>query len=130
MTASGTALNAPGSTQTADQIAPVQILKGINTSPWFSPASFSQPTGTGVFGNSGRNPLSGPGLFNLDFSLFKVISFRERYSLELRGEAFSITNTPQFSNPNASISTPSTFGYVTGTQGGNRTMQLGAKFSF
>jgi len=38
---SATGLNAPGNTQTANQIAPVQILHGINTgNPWFSTSSF------------------------------------------------------------------------------------------
>ncbi|MBV9678587.1 MAG: hypothetical protein JO185_19790 [Acidobacteriaceae bacterium] len=50
--------------------------------------------------------------------------------MEVRGEAFSLTNTPQFSNPNSSVSNTSNFGYVTGTSGGNRTLQLGAKFNF
>ncbi|MBV9223933.1 MAG: TonB-dependent receptor, partial [Acidobacteriaceae bacterium] len=131
VTASGTALNMPGNTQTANQIAPVQILGGVGpNSPWFSPSSFAPPTAAGVYGNTGRNIFDGPGLFNLDASLAKVIRYKERYSLEVRGEAFSLTNTPQFSNPNSSVSNTSNFGYVTGTSGGNRTLQLGAKFNF
>lgn len=131
ITADGAALNAPGNTQTADQIAPVQILGGIGpNSPWFSPSSFRQPTAAGVFGNTGRNIFDGPGFVNLDASLIKVISFKERYSLELRGETFAITNTPQFSNPNNNVNNAVNFGYVTGTSGGNRSLQLGAKFNF
>ena len=43
--ANGSSLNTPGATQTADQVAPVTILYGINTpskggSAWFSQASF------------------------------------------------------------------------------------------
>jgi hypothetical protein len=130
MLASGNALDAPGNTQTANQIAPVQILKGVGSSgPWFSPTSFANTTAPGVFANTGRNILSGPGFFDLDASLFKIIRFQERYSLELRGEAFAITNTPQFSNPGTTV-TSSNFGYVTGVNGGNRLLQLGAKFNF
>ncbi len=133
VTASGTSLNMPSNTQTANQVGPVNILKGINQQPWFDPRAFQSPTAAGQFGNTGRNILSGPGLFNLDASLFKVVSFRERYQLELRGEAFSISNTPHFANPNSSLTSSSNFGYVTGTVSGDpgaRTMQLGAKFSF
>jgi hypothetical protein len=130
LTPSTNNLNAPGNTQTVNQIAPVQILHGIGpNSPWFSAASFSTPTANGQIGNTGRNFFSGPGFFNLDFSLFKVISFREHYQLELRAEAFSVTNTPQFSNPGTTLGS-TTFGYITSASGGNRTMQLGAKFSF
>jgi hypothetical protein len=132
VTASGTALNAPGNTQTADQVAPVQILHNIGPgAQWFSTSSFAQPTAVGVFGNTGRNILSGPGFFDLDASLFKVINFTERYNLEIRGEAFNLTNTGQFGNPGSSI-TSGNFGQVTGLVGsaGGRTLQLGLKFNF
>jgi hypothetical protein len=130
VTSSGTALALPGSTQTADQVAAVNILGGVGpNSPWFDPTAFKAPTAAGVAGNTGRNILSGPGFFNLDASLAKLITFRERYKFELRGEFFGVTNTPQFNNPNAVASTPSTFGYITGAAGG-RTAQLGAKVQF
>jgi hypothetical protein len=130
LTASGNALNTPGNTQTPNQIAPVNILHGVGpNTPWFDPASFATPTTPGVFGSMGRNVFDGPGFFDLDASLFKIISFKERYQLELRGEAFGITNTPQFSNPGVSMTSSSNFGYVTGA-GGARTLQLGAKFTF
>jgi hypothetical protein len=127
--ASGTALAAPGNSQTADQIAAVTYPKGINTgNEWFSRASFSAPTATGVFGNSGRNIISGPGFYNLDFSLFKIFALTEKIKAELRAEAFSATNTPQFSNPGTTVGNAN-FGYVTGA-GGGRGMQLGFKVNF
>ncbi|MGA2116544.1 MAG: TonB-dependent receptor, partial [Bryobacteraceae bacterium] len=138
ITASGSSLNTPGETQTANQVAPVQILHGINTgNPWFSTSSFAQPTGV-AFGTSGRNIMNGPGLFSLNLSLFKNIQVHERYTLQLRLESFNMTNTPEFNNPQTSL-TSSTFGYVTGTlgsgtgvngTGGGRAIQLGCKFSF
>jgi len=128
----------PGEAQTANQVAPVEILHGINQgSPWFSTSSFAQPTGV-VFGNTGRNILSGPGLFALNLSLFKNFRINERVNLELRGETFNLTNTPEFDNPSGSL-TSSTFGYVTSTvgsgtgdngAGGGRAVQLGVKLSF
>jgi len=139
ISASGSSLNTPqGETQTANQVAPVQILHGINTGNlWFSTSSFTQPTGV-VFGTSGRNIMSGPGLFALNVSLVKNFKIRERLNVELRCETFNLTNTPQFSNPQGSL-TSSSFGYVTGTlssgtgvngTGGGRAVQLGAKVSF
>jgi hypothetical protein len=114
----------------------VQILHGINIgSPWFDPTAFVPETRPGVFGNSGRNIMTGPGFFNLDASLFKVVKFAERFALEIRGEAFAVTNTPQFSNPNANAANYSpdpaknTFGVVTGA-GGARGLQLGLKLNF
>jgi len=138
ITASGSSLNTPGEQQTATQVAPVQLEHGINTGNlWFNTSSFIQPTGV-TFGTTGRNIISGPGLFALNFSLFKSFKIRERASVELRCETFNVTNTPQFANPSAST-TSSTFGYVTSTlgsgtgvngTGGGRAVQLGAKVSF
>jgi hypothetical protein len=134
----GGALNLPGSTQTADQVAPIQILDGINTgNPWFSKSSFAEPSGA-RFGTTGRNIISGPGLFSLNGSIFRRIDLTERYRLELRAEAFNLTNTPQFANPNTSM-TSSSFGYITSTigsgtgvngTGGGRAAQLSAKVTF
>ncbi len=132
----GSALNTPGSSQTANQVAPVQILHGINIgNPWFTPTAFVPVTTPGVFGNTGRNYFSGPGFFDLDASLFKVIRYKERYSLEIRAEAFSVTNTPQFNNPSTAANNYNpnpainTFGVITGA-GGGRNVQLGMKFNF
>ena len=36
-------------------------------------------------------------------SLFKSFHFGEARRLEFRSEAFNLTNTPQFNNPNANI---------------------------
>ena len=143
ITASGTSLNTPGSTQTANQVAPLEILHGIgSTNPWFSAASFSQPTGA-VFGNTGRNIFSGPGLYSLNLALAKRVKISERIDLELRGESFNVTNTAQFTlaglNTNTLSLTSSTFGYVTQTlgsgtgvnsTGGGRAVQLGARIVF
>jgi len=127
-TYSSSGLNSPGNTQTPDQIAPITYPHGINVgNQWFSTASFGVPA-TGVFGSLGRNPVSGPGFFNLDASLFKIFSMTERINMEIRGEALSITNTPQFSNPNTTLGNAN-FGYITGG-GGGRTLQLGLKVNF
>jgi hypothetical protein len=132
----GSALNTPGSGQTASQVGPYEILHGINIgNPWFTPTAFKVETGNGVFGNLGRNPITGPSFFNLDASIVKVITAKERYTLELRGEAFGATNTAQFNNPNSNAAnfnadpSKNTFGVVTGA-GGGRTLQLGVKLNF
>lgn len=44
--------------------------------------------------------MSGTGLFNLDAWMAQTFGLTERFKMEIHGDAFSITNTPQFSNPN------------------------------
>jgi hypothetical protein len=133
--ASSTSLKAPGNTQTPQLVAPVKILGGIGiANPWFSTTSFAPAVGT-AFGNVGRNYLSGPGFFNLDAALSKSIRFTERYNLDLRLEAFGVTNTPQFffTSGNGTVAgltlNSSSFGHITSATGG-RQLQLGAKFTF
>jgi hypothetical protein len=134
-TASSGSLLAPNNTQTPNLVAPVQILHGIGIgNPWFSTSSFAAPAAD-TFGNVGRNYLSGPNFFNLDAALSKSIRFTERYNLDLRLEAFGVTNTPQFffttGNGTAAGVTlgSSSFGDITSATGG-RILQLGAKFNF
>ena len=125
-----------------DLVAPIAYPKGIATSTtghyWFNPASFAAPptvkaNGQNVFtrmGTLGRDQVFGPGLRSADVSLQKNLQFTERYVLELHGDAFNITNTPQFTNPDGNIN-DSNFGKVTGTQlDSQREIQLAARFTF
>src|SRR5262249_51898277 len=102
---SGTSVNAPGNTQTADQILPeVAILGGHGVGqPYFDPNAFAPVTAV-RFGSAGRNILRGPGVFNLDGSLFRTFRMTERFALQFRAECFGVTNTPQFANPGATAS--------------------------
>ena len=129
-----------GGTATLDQIAPVQILGGINTgNPWFSIGSFAKAA-TNVQGNTGRNIMDGPGMFNLNASLSRTIGFRaEKVKLQLRLETLNVTNTAWFSNPNTSSIGSASFGIISSTvssgtgvngTGGGRVVQLGAKMTF
>lgn len=107
VTSSGTSLNAPGNTQTADQVLPeVKILGNIGRGEsYFDPNAFAPVTAV-RFGSVGRNSLRGPGLVNLDASLFRNFQLTERFKLEFRTEVFNVSNTPAFNNPGANPSTP------------------------
>ncbi len=121
--------NAPGNAQTPNINGPFRVTGGVNDTTWFDTTMFSAPA-SNTFGNVGRNAASGPGFFNLDGSLFRQVRLTERFSLELRAESFSVTNSPrwQLNNPNTNVN-DANFGYIRGA-GGNRSMQLGAKLIF
>jgi hypothetical protein len=140
--------NTPGSSQTADISGPLKILHGVagnaGTNLWFDTSSFSQPLNadgkTPHWGNTGHNAFSGPGLANLDLSLFRKFAITERVKGEFRCETFNFTNTPAFANPSSTLGS-TTFGRVTSTlaglinnQGtggtGSRQIQFGLKLSF
>lgn len=129
----GGVLNAPGNQQVPNLNGAFHILHGIGAShPWFDTSVFSAgPDNT--LGTAPRIAFSGPSLFNLDASIFRRFPIHERIGLEFRAEAFSVTNTPQFSNPVTNFNSTS-FGFVTSTRtapyGGNRWIQIGGKLTF
>lgn len=105
VTASGTSLNAPTETQTADQVLSNAAILG-GTGPgqsYFDPKAFAPVTAV-RYGTSGLNILRGPGVFNVDLGLFRQFSLTERFKLQFRTEAFNATNTPHFNNPGTSVS--------------------------
>ena len=65
-----------------------------------------------TIGNAGRNILRGPGIANVDLSIFKNFTFTERMYLQFRAEAFNAFNHTQFGNPNANIELPTQGGRI------------------
>ena len=110
------------------------------------------PNAMGTFGNMGRNIFRDSGFKNVDFSIFKTFTFKERFGAEFRWEIFNIFNHPIFANPYGSSNTsflgadPSkaggtAFGCGCSTpdvaagnpligSGSSRVMQLGLKLTF
>ncbi len=84
--------------------------------------------GVGVFGNSGRNVIDGPGniVFNTAFS--RNFRIGENGKLQFRWEVFNIMNHPNFNLPNDNVDTPGV-GSITKAKD-PRVMQLGVKYSF
>ena len=102
VSAAGASLNAPGSTQRADQIKPNVAISG-NVGSYFDPLAFAPVTEV-RFGTAGFNSLRGPGVTNLDASIFRDFKATERFTIQLRAEALNFTNTPHFSNPGGNVS--------------------------
>jgi len=47
--------------------------------------------------------MFGPGLWNINLSLFRTFKVTERVKAEFKAESYNLTNTPKFSNPGASV---------------------------
>jgi hypothetical protein len=107
----------PNGTALANVNGPVQITdqRGLNQA-FFNTSAFTTPA-AGSFGNQGRNFLRGPGFRNYNFSLFKTFAFMEHYKVEIRGEAFNLTNSPHFTNPQTQLNSGE-FGTITGLGNG------------
>jgi hypothetical protein len=81
------------------------------------------------FGNLGRNVVIGPGQARVDLSVSKQILRTENTTLNFRAEAYNVSNTPAFRNPDPDMSNGS-FGSITRTRGGPRVIQLALKLMF
>ncbi|HLH00146.1 MAG TPA: carboxypeptidase-like regulatory domain-containing protein [Bryobacteraceae bacterium] len=101
----------------------------------FSPA-LAASTCANIRGNLGRDVLIGPGLFNMDFSVFKnnfIRAVSENFNVQFRAEMFNILNHTNFapsnnlSPINADGTPTSSFGQLTSTQTDNRQIQLALK---
>jgi carboxypeptidase family protein len=107
-------LNAVGSTQTCDLVAPFHVLNGKPnrngicplsdlSCRYFDPSDFAAPLITSNanahFGNTNRNEFRGPGYFGMNLSLARQFKLTERFALQLRADAINFTNTPHFANP-------------------------------
>jgi len=129
--ASGASLNAPGNSQYADLVGTPDKLGGIGSDdPYYDPSAWAPVTEVRP-GNTGRNSVRGPGWWNIDLSLFRRFPLGPKFNLEARVEAFNLTNTPHFNNPNGSVNSGG-FMTITGTSGNSpeRQIRLGLRLQF
>jgi hypothetical protein len=94
---------------------------------WFNVAAFTAAPQF-VIGNSSRNPVRGPGLQETDLMIGKIFRITERVGLDIRAEAFNVTNTPPLNDPNGSFGS-SAFGTIT-SAGNPRDFEFAAKLNF
>ena len=73
--------------------------------------------------------LRGPSQWSQTITLTKSIAIAERWKVELRALANSPFNHPSFDDPSLDLTSPATFGVITGASG-TRTVTFGAKLRF
>jgi hypothetical protein len=114
----------------ADPNLPANRSQADKIAKWFNTATFVRPA-TGSFGNSPRNPITGPGSFSVNASLAKRVDFgpaNSKQNMEIRIEAFNLLNTVNLGNPVLTL-TASNFGQII-TAGDPRIVQIGLRFGF
>jgi outer membrane receptor protein involved in Fe transport len=153
ITASGDTLRCAGDTacsQTVNQVGNYKVIDN-GRGPgqlFFNPTAFVDPLWTFnpdnpqyAPGSLGRNRLYGPGFWRLDPMISKVFAITERFRTEFRAEAFNITNTPRWGNPNTDVSqiqrSPTgqitdfrNFGTISDEPGGLRSVRFGLRLEF
>jgi hypothetical protein len=119
----GTSLNAPGSTQRGDQVRPVTY--GHSADQWFDPYAFRPvPRDQVRFGTAAFNSVYGPGAANLDLSLFRNFDLAAPWRIQVRLEAFNVTNTAHLANPGNNVSSVQYATHPDGTPDYSRILNL------
>lgn len=88
------------------------------TDDWFDINAFGAP-GNGRFGTAAKGTIIGPGVNVINAGLSKYFDLTERLKLRWEFIATNITNTPNWSNPNTTITNVGQVGVITGVGGDN-----------
>jgi len=85
----------------------------------------------GQYGSSGRNPMSGPGLQNVNISLVRSFPIGEHFGkVQFRSEFFNALNHPNLGQPDGNLANASTtFGKIT-TASDPRIIQFALRYQF
>jgi Carboxypeptidase regulatory-like domain/TonB dependent receptor/TonB-dependent Receptor Plug Domain len=123
--------------QRANQVLPNVYCAHPSVSCYLNPAAFALP-GLGTLGNMTPYNVVTPGTWNLNATLSRLFRIRERVNLEVRGEAFNLTNTYHQGIPSgvgvglsgiSTTLTASNFGQITSALD-PRIMQMALKILF
>jgi len=125
--------------------APNQGASCANQAPcvsYFNPSAFAVPA-LNTYGNMGVGSLRGPGFWEWDQTISRQFQIREGQRIEIRVEAFNLTNSVRFyiapGSATVNLSSPqfgrittaaSTSGTTAPTGQGGRIMQLALKYVF
>jgi hypothetical protein len=111
---------------------PVDLRKGGRAhwlNDYLNPAAFAM-NAPGTPGDVQKFSFQGPPLQDVDLAVLKRFTYRERYRLEIRLEAFNALNHPSFCQPDSDAGDPN-FGQISGQGAVNpRVMQAALKIAF
>lgn len=108
-----------GGTVLADVLDPkIRTTCGASAvdTPCFTTGQFTQAEAQADLGNLPRNSFSGPGLFDIDSSLYKTVPVGERMRFAFGASAYNLLNHPNFFDPNADLAS-SGLGLIRSTGG-------------
>jgi len=108
--------------QVSDDVYGDSLLTYLNRS------AFAQPA-LGTFGNFVFGGVEGPGYWDINLAISRLLQFGATRNLELRMEIFNLTNNFNWGTPNLNLNSPQ-FGRITTMTGAPRVMQFGIKYGF
>jgi hypothetical protein len=123
-------LDGNASNQRPDLVPGVSIIPagGQTITQWWNIAAFAIPA-KNTWGTSGRFIGRAPGFYEINAALEKKFPVRENLSGSFRAEAFNLFNHAILNAPAAAVTTPATFGRITGSSN-PRKLQLMFRVEF
>jgi hypothetical protein len=85
---------------------------------YLNAAAFAVPA-PGTYGNVGQNSIVGPRYWDWSQAVSRQFRIREDQRIELRAEAFNVTNSFRPGNPSTVLTNPNTFGRILCSASGN-----------
>ncbi len=104
------------------------VAPGERINDYWNADAFETPA-AGTYGDHVLNSLEGPGFWNVNLALSKLIDFGATQRLELRLETFNLFNNFNWGPPQDQL-TSSRFGRITSQAGDPRILQFGVKYGF
>jgi hypothetical protein len=95
---------------------------------WVNPAAYALPA-VGAYGNTGVGSLRGPAFWQWDQAVSRQFRVGMTQQIELRVEAFNVTDSLRLGNPITAMS-DARFGTIVSSNGGPRVMQIAVKYIF
>jgi len=113
-----------------------QRVNQVNDNPYgdktlanyLNPVAFAYPA-SGTYGDQPARGIEGPGRWNVDTALARVLPIGGGRTLELRVEAFNLLNHFNWGNPSTNLDA-GTFGRITTQAGDSRVLQFALKYGF
>jgi hypothetical protein len=95
---------------------------------YLNAAAFAFPA-PGTLGNQRARNIEGPGFWNVDLALARLVPAAAGQTLEIRVETFNLLNHFNWGNPATSLDA-GTFGRITSQAGNSRIIQFAVKYGF
>jgi hypothetical protein len=93
-----------------------------------NPAAYGLPD-VGTYGNAGVGSVRGPAFWQWDQSVSRQFQVNAKQQIEIRVEAFNVTDSLRLANPIMSLS-DARFGRIVSSTGGPRVMQVALRYIF
>jgi hypothetical protein len=117
------------SQQRPDQIGATAYGEKSSLTDYLNRAAFAAPA-PGTLGNVGFNSILSPGYWTWDEAISRQFQITEDQRLEIRAEAFNLTNSLRRGHPGTNYNQANNFGIIRSSIGGPRIMQFALKYVF